>query len=98
MLVSHCLVQMVQMDKYYKLMDLELYLLQSQVVAEVEEIGKTFETVGLPRATCTGGAEMFQLIADSPLGEETVENRQRGTTLEDCAAVAADYIAGLNKK
>jgi 3-hydroxyisobutyrate dehydrogenase-like beta-hydroxyacid dehydrogenase len=67
-------------------------------VAEVEEIGKTFETVGLPGATCTGGAEMFQLIADSPLGEETVENRQRGTTLEDCAAVAADYIAGLNKK
>lgn len=67
-------------------------------VAEVEEIGKTFGTVGLPRAACTGGAEMFQLIADSPLGEETVENRQRGTTLEDCAAVAADYIAGLNKK
>ncbi|HAT34217.1 MAG TPA: 6-phosphogluconate dehydrogenase [Rhodospirillaceae bacterium] len=64
-------------------------------VAEVEEIGKTFETVGLPGATCTGGAEMFQLIADSPLGEETVENRQRGTTLEDCAAIAADYIGGL---
>ena len=67
-------------------------------VAEVEEIGKTFETVGLPSATCTGGAEMFQLIADSPLGKETVENRQRGTTLEDCSTVAADYIKGLIKK
>lgn len=63
-------------------------------VAEVEEIGKTFETVGLPGETCTGGAAIFQLIADSPLGEETVENRKRGTTLEDCAAIAADYIAG----
>ena len=67
-------------------------------VAEVEEIGKTFETVGLPGATCTGGAEMFQLIADSPLGKETVEHRQRGTTLEDCSIVAADYIKGLSKK
>jgi 3-hydroxyisobutyrate dehydrogenase-like beta-hydroxyacid dehydrogenase len=66
-------------------------------VAEVEEIAKTFETVGLPGATCMGAAEMFQLIADSPLGEETVENRKRGTTLEDCASVAADYVAGLRK-
>jgi 3-hydroxyisobutyrate dehydrogenase-like beta-hydroxyacid dehydrogenase len=67
-------------------------------VAEVEEIGKTFEAVGLPGAPFTGAAEMFQLIADSPLGEETVENRKRGTTLEDCAAVGADYIAGLSAK
>ena len=62
-------------------------------VGEVEEIGKTFESVGLPGETCVGGAKMFQIIADSPLGEEVVENRKRGTTLEDCSVVTAEYLA-----
>ena len=62
-------------------------------VYEVEEIGKTFAALGLPGATCTGAAEMFQLISDSPLGEEVVENRKRGTTLEDCSKVTAEYLA-----
>jgi 3-hydroxyisobutyrate dehydrogenase-like beta-hydroxyacid dehydrogenase len=62
-------------------------------VGEVEEIGKMFEAVGLPGETCVGGAKMFQIIADSPLGEEIVETRKRGTTLEDCSIVTAEYLA-----
>ena len=62
-------------------------------VGEVEEIGKTFEALGMPGETCVGGAKMFQIIADSPLGEEIVETRKRGTTLEDCSVVTAEYLA-----
>ncbi len=65
-------------------------------VYEVEEIGKTFADVGLPAATCMGGAEMFQIIADSPLGEEIVEDRKRGTTLEDCSKLTAEFLAVKN--
>ncbi len=66
-------------------------------VFEVEEIGKTFAALGLPGATCTGAAEMFQLIADSPLGAEVVEDRKRGTTLEDCSKVTAEYLAAIKR-
>ena len=62
-------------------------------VGEVEEIGKTFESVGLPGETCIGGAKMSKIISESPLGEEVVENRKRGKTLEDCSTVTAEYLA-----
>jgi 3-hydroxyisobutyrate dehydrogenase-like beta-hydroxyacid dehydrogenase len=62
-------------------------------VGEVEEIGKTFESVNMPGETCVGGAKMFQIIADSPLGEEVVEHRKRGTTLEDCSKITAKYLS-----
>jgi L-threonate 2-dehydrogenase len=62
-------------------------------VGEVEEIGKTFESVNMPGETCIGGAKMFQIIADSPLGEEVVEHRKRGTTLEDCSTLTAEYLS-----
>jgi 3-hydroxyisobutyrate dehydrogenase-like beta-hydroxyacid dehydrogenase len=61
-------------------------------VEEVEEIGKTMETIGLPGASHRGGAEMFRIIAASPLGNETVENRTMGTELDECAAIAAEYV------
>lgn len=62
-------------------------------VGEVEEIGKTFESVSMPGETCTGAAKMFQIIAESPLGKEVVEHRTRGMTLEDCSAITAGYLA-----
>ena len=64
-------------------------------VGEVEEIGKTFESVGLPGETCVGGAKMFKIISESPLGEEVVEDRKRGTTLEDCSVMTAEYLKTL---
>lgn len=67
-------------------------------VYEVEEIGKTFAALGLPGATCSGGAEMFRLIADSPLGDEVVEDRKRGTTLEDCSKVTAEHLVKRKRR
>lgn len=64
-------------------------------IYEVEEIGKTFADLGLPGETCTGGADMFRLIAESPLGEEIVENRKRGTSLEDCSKITAEHLAKI---
>ena len=61
-------------------------------VGEVEEIGKMFESLGMPGETCVGGAKMFQLIADSPLGKEVVEKRKRGMTLEDCSVVISKFL------
>jgi hypothetical protein len=61
-------------------------------VGEVEEIGKMFESLGMPGETCVGGAKMFKLIADSPLGEEVIEKRRRGMTLEDCSVVTAKFL------
>jgi len=63
-------------------------------VGEVEEIGKTFESVGLPGATCVGGAKMFKIISESKLGEEVVEDRKRGTTLKDCSVLTAEFLKG----
>jgi len=67
-------------------------------IFEVEEIGRTFAALGLPGETCVGGAEMFRLISESPLGAEIVEDRKRGTTLEDCSKLTAEYLAGLRKR
>jgi 3-hydroxyisobutyrate dehydrogenase-like beta-hydroxyacid dehydrogenase len=67
-------------------------------IFEVEEIGKTFASLGLPGETCLGGAEMFRLISESPLGKEIVESRKRGTTLEDCSKVTAEYLAGRKNR
>ncbi|MEL0107006.1 MAG: DUF1932 domain-containing protein [Rhodospirillaceae bacterium] len=62
-------------------------------VREAEEIGKTFEALGLPSEVGPVGAKFFQIIADSPLGEEVVEDRKRGTTLDDCSKMTAEYLA-----
>jgi 3-hydroxyisobutyrate dehydrogenase-like beta-hydroxyacid dehydrogenase len=62
-------------------------------IYEVEEIGRTFADLGLPGETCVGGAEMLRLISESPLGEEIVEDRKRGTTLEDCSKITAEHLA-----
>lgn len=67
-------------------------------IYEVEEIGKTFADLGLPGETCTGGADMFRLIAESPLGEEIVEDRKRGTTLEDCSRLTAEHLAKVRDR
>ncbi len=66
-------------------------------VGEAEEIGKTFASVGLPGEVGAVGAKMYQLIADSPLGEEVVENRKRGKTIDDCSKITAEYLASKSK-
>jgi 3-hydroxyisobutyrate dehydrogenase-like beta-hydroxyacid dehydrogenase len=48
-------------------------------VPEMEEIAKTFEGVGMTPRILQGAADMFEYIADTPLGRESPEEaRERG--------------------
>jgi hypothetical protein len=58
-------------------------------VPEMLEIAKTFEGVGMTPRILEGAADMFEFIAQTPLGRETPEEaRQRGRT-------GADVVRGL---
>lgn len=61
-------------------------------VGEMEEIAATYEAVGLPGDTYVGQAKLYRLIADGPLGSETVEARTRGTSLAEVTAILADAL------
>jgi 3-hydroxyisobutyrate dehydrogenase-like beta-hydroxyacid dehydrogenase len=58
-------------------------------VGEMEEIAATFADCGLTPRLLEGAADVYRLVARSPLGEETPEVRRRGTTAEDAVAVLA---------
>lgn len=64
-------------------------------VGEMEEIAKTYEALGLKGKVFEGFAELFQLVTDSPLGKEIVEDRKLGTTLDFTVQAIVDY---KNKK
>lgn len=46
-------------------------------VAEMQEIGAFLDSVGVPGATLRGAAELYRKLADTPLGRETPETRDR---------------------
>lgn len=52
-------------------------------VGEMEEIAKTFSDVGLPRQMHQGAAEIFRLLAASPLSAETRETADRTRRLDE---------------
>jgi 3-hydroxyisobutyrate dehydrogenase-like beta-hydroxyacid dehydrogenase len=60
-------------------------------VPEMLEIAKTFEGVGLTPRMLQGAADMYEFIADTPLGRETPEQaRERGRTGAELVRVLAD--------
>lgn len=62
-------------------------------VAEMQEIADTFASRGLPDGTMKGAAELYDLVARSPLGRELPEQRPRGRSLEDVVEVLAAACA-----
>ena len=52
-------------------------------IGEMEEIAKTFGEIGLTPNMFTGAAEMFRLVGDSVLADETPENRDQNRSIED---------------
>lgn len=52
-------------------------------IGEMEEIAKTFEDVGMTPNILLGAADMFRMVGDSNLADETPENRDRDRTLAD---------------
>jgi len=65
-------------------------------VAEMEEIARTFNDVGLDPQIFMGAAETYRLVAGTPLGQEVPENRTFGFTAEEVAEIVAGALeAGL---
>jgi len=62
-------------------------------VAEMEEMAKTLRDSGLPDETFMGAARVYQMIADSPLGREVTERRERGQTVQDIVETLAAWCA-----
>ncbi len=58
-------------------------------VAEMEEIAATFGDAGLPPEIFQGIAQVFRMVADSPLAQETTAARGRGATVADYVAIMA---------
>ena len=60
-------------------------------VPEMLEIAKTFEGVGLTPRMLQGAADMYEFIADTPLGRETPEQaRERGRSVAELVRALAD--------
>ena len=58
-------------------------------VGEMEEIAATFESVGVTGGFHHGAAEIFRIVAASPLGDERPETVDRNRTLWETVEVFA---------
>ena len=63
-------------------------------VPEMYEIARTFESVGMTPRIFQGEADMFELVAATPLGRETPEERDPSRTGKD----VIEQIAGWRQK
>jgi len=64
-------------------------------VGEMEEIAKTYEDIGLSPKLFQGAAETYQFVAETPLGKEIIEERNKGQTLNDALEI---MVQSLDKK
>ena len=63
-------------------------------VGEMEEIAKTFEDVGMTPKILLGAADMYRLVGETPLANETPETRSRGQTLQEVVAILNEALPG----
>jgi 3-hydroxyisobutyrate dehydrogenase-like beta-hydroxyacid dehydrogenase len=63
-------------------------------VGEMLEIASTYEDLGLTPRILQGAADMFALVENTPLGQETPEHRSRGTTVKEVVTDLAEAIRG----
>lgn len=61
-------------------------------VGEMEEIAATFAAVGLTPDIFTGAADIYRLVADTPIGRETPESRDRSRDMDGVIAALADAV------
>lgn len=67
-------------------------------VGEMEEIAKTYESIGLSPKTFQGAAETYRFVAeDTPLGKEILEERKHGQTLDEALELMVQSL-DPNKK
>ncbi|MEM1046295.1 MAG: DUF1932 domain-containing protein [Pseudomonadota bacterium] len=61
-------------------------------IGEMEEIAATFADAGVTPDFHTGAAEIFRVLASTPLAEETRETIDASRTLEQALAVYCDHL------
>lgn len=66
-------------------------------VGEMEEIAATFEQLGMTPKIFQGAAEMYDFIAQTPLGKETPENRDFDRDLYGVVAGLAEALEARTK-
>jgi 3-hydroxyisobutyrate dehydrogenase-like beta-hydroxyacid dehydrogenase len=62
-------------------------------VGEMEEIATTFADVGLTPGILQGAADLYRFVADTPIGQESPENRDQSRGLDGVVAALADALA-----
>lgn len=62
-------------------------------VGEMEEIAKSFADVGVTPGFHDGAAEIFRVLARTPLAGETRADMDRSRSLEDALAVYAEHLS-----
>lgn len=62
-------------------------------VGEMEEIARTFQEVGLTPSILEGAADIYRFVADTPIGHETPENRDRSRDGDGVIAALAESLA-----
>ena len=62
-------------------------------VDEMEEIAATFGAVGLTPSILEGAAAMYRLVEQTPLSQETPEQRHLGQSLDEVVAILAEALA-----
>ena len=61
-------------------------------VSEMEEIEATFGQLGMTPHILEGVADMYRMVGDTPLGEETPESRNREMSLEETIRLLAEAL------
>ena len=61
-------------------------------VGEMEEIGSTFESLGMTPSILNGAADMYRFVADTPIGKETPETRDPNRGLDGVIAALAEAL------
>jgi len=61
-------------------------------VGEMEEIAATFADLGMTPDILQGAAEMYRFIAETPIGKESPENRDKGRGLYGVVSALADAL------
>lgn len=65
-------------------------------VGEMEEIAATFADLGMTPDILNGAAEMYRLVADTPIGKESPEQRDPNRDMYGVIAALADAVSGRN--
>jgi 3-hydroxyisobutyrate dehydrogenase-like beta-hydroxyacid dehydrogenase len=61
-------------------------------VGEMEEIAATFASLGMTPNIFQGAADLYQFIAETPIGKESPESRDRSRGLDGVVAALADAL------